>query len=242
MIITYKVTTTPLIEERIILPALCKACGANEGKLIISHIKIRSILWMSSTVCRADVVCAKCGKKYPKSNYGDEIRQIIKERKIEYKPSFLKRHGIIVFGIIVLFALIIGFFVSASISKKERMTANENYATTHTQTDRVQWLQNLQPGDVVLARRGNAPYDAPATVFILKSVEESTITFDAYKNDTIPYEEYRDLSKMKAHSFGTGTSEAWIANKSTFYKTEQLVSAETDDYLNLYLVLQVVKK
>ncbi|KFC58050.1 hypothetical protein FEM08_31180 [Flavobacterium gilvum] len=161
---------------------------------------------------------------------------------MEYKPSFLKTYGIIVFALTVLFALAIGLLVSVYNSKKESEKANENYATTYTQTDRTKWLHNLQPGDVVLARRNSAPYNSPATVFKLKSVEENTITFDAYYNDSIPYDDYKDLSKMKVHSFGTGTSELWVANKNVFYKTEQLVSAKTDDYLNSYIVTQVVKK
>lgn len=242
MIITYRIQKTPLHEENVKLLAPCKACGGSEGKLIISHVKVSSILWMSSTVCTAEVICNNCSKKYPKSLYEHELRQIIKERKEKFKPSFLKKFGFFLFACILLLGLVIGFLVSISNSKKSSEKAKENYATSYDQANKIQWLENLRPGDIVLAKRNDAPYDAPATVFKLKSVEEQTVTFDAYYNETVPYVDYRDLSKIKNLAFGTSTSELWVANKKQFYKTQQLISAKTDDYLNAYSVLQVIKK
>ncbi len=214
---------------------ICPKCGSDKWLLDTVETKT-SVLLGSMTLVKAVVVCKGCSKKIAKKYHNTDILQLAASKEKEFKPSFLKRFGLI----ILLLALFIGIVSYATIDavldhNKVVKDAKENFSKAYGEEAKKAWLENIQQGDFILC---NNNYYDPAIVFQIKELMPDTLILTEFEQ-TVSRDDFEDLNKLNQLELGTGNSREIKISRRNFNRN--IIELDNDSRNNL-MIQQIRKK
>lgn len=213
----------------------CPKCGSDKWLLDTVETKT-SVLFGSMTQVKSIVICKGCSKRIAKQYYSTEIRELAAKKEQEFKPSFLKRFGLI----ILLLALFVGITSYATIDavldhNKVVKNAKENFAKAYGEEAQRVWLDNVQPGDFLFC---NKNYNDPAIVFQVKEVTADVVVLSEFEQ-SIPRENFEDIEKLNQLVLGIGDSKEVQVTRKNFNRN---IIELDDDSRNNLRIQQIRKK
>ncbi len=226
-----------LDQEEINTSSSCPKCGCNKWIVKTEEGKI-SILLGSTTILKVSVLCADCQKRIPKLRWTLEVAEIVARKKSEYKPSFRKRYGFILF-LIFLFVIIIGYATLTTVIDHRTVmkNASENFAKCYDNEKQALWYNDLKAGDFILC---NKQYTDDLQVYEIYNIGTDTITLKAYQQ-YIPLEKVTEIEDLNKVRLGQGTATEYLVK--TKYFRRGILEEVSDDVggPNNYYIKQIKK-